>query len=198
MFCLPSSESDAFHARTVWLPVGDKTMPSQNVHILILKTREDVTLHHKRDSAGVITSMILRQKGYPEHNVITRTLKMWKRPQKVRVGESLEEDPLLALSMEEGPRNAASLEAGKDKEAESPLGWKPARLLLDFRPQKLLLCSLTLCDPLDCSAPGFHVLYHLPKFPQIHVHGVDDAIQPSHLLLLPFPAFNLSQHQGLF
>ena len=34
---------------------------------------------------------------------------------------------------------------------------------------------------------------------QTHVHRVGDAIQPSHTLLSPPPpAFNLSQHQGLF
>ena len=34
---------------------------------------------------------------------------------------------------------------------------------------------------------------------QIHIHRADDAIQPSHPLLSPSPpAFNLSQHQGLF
>ena len=26
-----------------------------------------------------------------------------------------------------------------------------------------------LCDPMDCSMPGFPVLHHLPKFAQIHV-----------------------------
>ena len=34
---------------------------------------------------------------------------------------------------------------------------------------------------------------------QTHVHWVGDAIQPSHPLSSPFPpAFNLSQHQGIF
>ena len=34
---------------------------------------------------------------------------------------------------------------------------------------------------------------------QMHVHHVDDAIQPSHpLSFLAPPAYNLSQHQGLF
>ena len=38
-----------------------------------------------------------------------------------------------------------------------------------------------------------------PGVTQTHVHRVSDAIQPSHLLLsLSPPAFNLSQHQGLF
>ena len=37
------------------------------------------------------------------------------------------------------------------------------------------------------------------EFAQTHVHWVSDAIQPSHSLLSPsLPAFNLSQHQGLF
>ena len=32
-----------------------------------------------------------------------------------------------------------------------------------------------------------------------HVHRIGDVIQPSHPLSSPFPpAFNLSQHQGLF
>ena len=34
--------------------------------------------------------------------------------------------------------------------------------------------------PMDCSMPGFPVLHYLPKFAQIHVHWVSDAIQPSH------------------
>ena len=38
-----------------------------------------------------------------------------------------------------------------------------------------------------------------PELSQTHVHWVSDAIQPSHPLLPSSPpAFNLSQHQGLF
>ena len=45
-------------------------------------------------------------------------------------------------------------------------------------------CSLTqlcptLCNPMDCSMPGFPVLHHLLGFAQTHVHLVADAIQPS-------------------
>ena len=58
---------------------------------------------------------------------------------------------------------------------------------------------LTLCNPMDCSTPGFPVRYQLPELAQTHVHWVSDAIQPSHSLSSPsLPAFNLSQHQGLF
>ena len=58
-------------------------------------------------------------------------------------------------------------------------------------------CS-TLCDPMNCSMPGFPVLHHLPELAQTHIHWVNDAIQPSHSLSSPSPAFNLSQPQGLF
>ena len=49
---------------------------------------------------------------------------------------------------------------------------------------------------MDYSMPGSPVLYCLLEIAQIHVHWVDDAIQPSHPLLLPTPfALDLSQHQ---
>ena len=61
------------------------------------------------------------------------------------------------------------------------------------------LSGPTLGDPMDCRMPGFPVHHQLPEFTQTHVHWVDDAIQPSHPLSSPSPpAFNLSQHQGLF
>ena len=60
------------------------------------------------------------------------------------------------------------------------------------------LC-LTLCDPMDCSTPGFPVHHQLLELAQTHVHWVGDAIQPSHPQSSPSPpAFNLSLHQGLF
>ena len=57
----------------------------------------------------------------------------------------------------------------------------------------------TLCSHMNCSTPGFPVLYCLPEFAQTLVYWVDDAIQPSHPLLPPSPiALNLSQNQGFF
>ena len=41
---------------------------------------------------------------------------------------------------------------------------------------------LTLCNPMDCSAPGLPVYHQLPELAQIHVHRVAEAIQPSHPL----------------
>ena len=61
------------------------------------------------------------------------------------------------------------------------------------------LSRVWLCDPMDCSIPGFPVYHQLPEFTQAHVHWISDAIQPSHPLSSPSPtALNLSQHQGLF
>ena len=58
---------------------------------------------------------------------------------------------------------------------------------------------LTLCDPMDCSTPALPVPHHLPKFTQVHVHCIGNAIQTSHPLVPSSPsAFNLSQHQCLF
>ena len=57
----------------------------------------------------------------------------------------------------------------------------------------------TLCNPMDCSMPGFPVHHQLPEPSQTPVHCVSDTIQPSHPLLSPSPpAPNPSQHQGLF
>ena len=59
------------------------------------------------------------------------------------------------------------------------------------------LC-LTLCNPMDCSSPGFPVIHHLPELAQTHIHSVNDAIQPSHpLLLLPliFPRIKVFSNE---
>ena len=50
---------------------------------------------------------------------------------------------------------------------------------------------------MDCSMPGFPVYHQHPELAQTHVHWVSNAIQPSLSNTSP-PAFNLSQHQGLF
>ena len=77
--------------------------------------------------------------------------------------------------------------------------WWVTIMLLQF-----LCCSVskscpTLCNPMDCSMPGFPVFHCLPEFAQTHVHWVDDTMEPSHPLLPPSPpALSLSQHQGLF
>ena len=50
---------------------------------------------------------------------------------------------------------------------------------------------LTLCEPMDCSMPGFPVLHHLSELAQTHIHRISDAIQLSH------PLSARSQHEEL-
>ena len=40
-----------------------------------------------------------------------------------------------------------------------------------------LLRCLTLCDPMDCDAPGLPVPHYLLEFAQVHVHWVHDAMR---------------------
>ena len=62
---------------------------------------------------------------------------------------------------------------------------------------------LTLCDPMDCSMPGFPVLHHLPELAQTHVH--ESLMTSNHLilchplLLLPsiFPSIRVSSNESV-
>ena len=73
------------------------------------------------------------------------------------------------------------------------------RILQWIQFSSVIQSCVTLCHPKDCSAPGLIVHHQLLKNAQTHIHRVGDAIQPSYPLLSPFPpAFNFSQHQGLF
>ena len=63
----------------------------------------------------------------------------------------------------------------------------------------MLLCAASVQFSHSVTSIGFPVHHQLPELAQTHVHRVGDAIQSSHpLSSLSPPAFNLSQHQGLF
>ena len=80
---------------------------------------------------------------------------------------------------------------------ESDKKWEQATLF--FLDSVQSLSRVLLYDPMDYWTPGFSVHHQLPELTQTHVHQASDAIQPSHPLSSPSPpAFNLSQHQGLF
>ena len=91
----------------------------------------------------------------------------------------------------------------QDKSLQEPINEEKilVSIMINFPIQFSLVTQScpTLCDPVDCSMPGFPVHHQLPKLTQTRVHRISDAIQPSHPLLSPsLPAFNLSQSQGLF
>ena len=55
----------------------------------------------------------------------------------------------------------------------------------------------TLCNPMDCSTPGFPVHHQLLKLAQ--TLSIEWVMPSNHLILLSLsPTSNLSQHQGLF
>ena len=77
---------------------------------------------------------------------------------------------------------------------EYPLGktaWSFVRKNYKYKYHQVSLVTQwfpTLCDAMDCSTPGFSVQHQHqhPELAQTHAHQVGDAIQLSHLLLLPF------------
>ena len=81
----------------------------------------------------------------------------------------------------------------------SAFSWHFLLITLWIQFSSVTQSCLTLCDPTDCSTPGLPVHHQLSEFTHTHVHWVSDVIQLSHPLSSPsLPAFNLSQHQGLF
>ena len=80
-------------------------------------------------------------------------------------------------------------------------GWAKVLYLYRFCCCLVSKLCLTVCNPLDCSTPGFPVLY-LPEFAQTHAH---EAVMPSnhliiccHLLLLPsfFPSIRIFSRES--
>ena len=77
-------------------------------------------------------------------------------------------------------------------------------MIFDVKVMSVQFCSVTqscptLCDPMDFSRPGFPVHHQFLEIAQTHVHWDSDAIRPSHPVSPPSPpAYNMSQHQGLF
>ena len=84
-------------------------------------------------------------------------------------------------------------------------GKEPVTITLKFNVGRLDLSVQFSCSVVSNSLQshglqhaGFPVHHQLLELAQTHVYLVGDAIQPSHPLSSPFPAFNLSQHLGLF
>ena len=76
--------------------------------------------------------------------------------------------------------------------ADTPLDF-PASNTAEVQFNSVAQSCPTLCDPKDCSTPGFPVHHQFPEFTQTQVHRVGDAIQPSSVVpfsscLQSFPA----------
>ena len=84
---------------------------------------------------------------------------------------------------------------------DKPIRYKLHDLLSNLdniRSDQSLSCVWLLVTPWNAACQA-SLSIKLPEFTQTYVHWVGDAVQPSHPLSSPSPpAFNLSQHQGLF
>ena len=75
-------------------------------------------------------------------------------------------------------------------------------LLIDQFSSVAQLC-LTLCNPMDCSVPGFPVHHHLLKLAQTHIHQLmmpsSHLVFCSPLLLLPsiFPSIRVFSNESV-
>ena len=74
----------------------------------------------------------------------------------------------------------------------------------EFNSVQFAQSCLTLCDPMDCSTPGFHVHHQLPELTQLV--SIESVMPPNHLilchplLLLPsvFPSIRVFLNESVF
>ena len=87
-----------------------------------------------------------------------------------------------------------------DSESSYVQHWQVSFSWVEFSSVQSLSCVRLFTTPWTtaCQA-SLSITNSRDLLTQTHVHWVSDAIQPSHPLLSPSPpAFNISQHQGLF
>ena len=114
--------------------------------------------------------------------------------QGLRMREDVSE---MKLDGYQGPDQDFSLYSKENGKITGGLWARESCMLSDF--SSVAQSCPTLYDPMNCNTPGFPIHHQFLELAQTHhVHWVSDAIQLSHHLLSPSPAFNLSQHRGLF
>ena len=101
-----------------------------------------------------------------------------------RQGSSLHNLPWIPKGKLKQSNKPLLIKGGTAKKPPKARLNKPERLIKIRRPLfRALKYDQTLCSPMDCSMPGFPVLHPPLELVQIHVHWINDAIQPSHPLL---------------
>ena len=58
--------------------------------------------------------------------------------------------------------------------------------------------SCQLCNPMDCSTPGYLIIHHLPELAQIHIHWISVSVIPFSSCLQSFPALGSFLKSWLF
>ena len=79
------------------------------------------------------------------------------------------------------------------------------QFLISVQFSSLSQSCLTLCDPMDCSTPGFPVCHQLPELTQTHVHPgqwchptISSSVVPFSSCLQSFPASGSFQMNQFF
>ena len=149
-----------------------------NLSLLMLWTRASFKLRFKLPLLSPFSTPQLNKHSWK----VTAYSKLWSS--------------LWRCSMDDAP--SASISHGKISLIPSMLGCK-VQMCPGSWPRVVAIQSLSHVQLFVTHGLHHTRLHYLPEFAQTHVHWVTDAIQPSHPLSSPSPpAFNLSQHQGLF
>ena len=101
-------------------------------------------------------------------------------------------------SKSHGQRSLVGYSPWGHKRVRHDLATKQQQAMYSVQFSSITQSCPTFHNPMDHSMPGLPVHHQLPEFIHTHLHQIRDAIQPSHPLPSPSPAFNLTQHQGLF
>ena len=99
----------------------------------------------------------------------------------------------LQYSCLENPMNSGAWWVAVHRVAQSQRWLKWLSMHVHLIGRSFCCCSVmklcpTLWDTMNYSMPGLSVPHHLPEFAQVHVHWIDDVIQPSHPLSPSSPA----------
>ena len=133
-------------------------------------------------------SHFARAKGGPGNCLGTSLVVWWLRillaMQGIQVQSLIQEDRTGHRAMKDPPK-----QGGFHTPQLKPCTAKEVTLLLSLCSRSLRLQGLqcdfthcpTICDPMDCSTPGFPVLHHLPEFAKLM--SIESMVPSNHLIL---------------
>ena len=142
--------------------------------------------------------VLLEAQIHHHHNTQIRVFQesLWSRTKCSWLVSTLEADPGYRASLSQQLLIKVSLHLGSAQLGGNSLIYFPGPWFLFANIRCCCFSSfikscLTLCDCMDCNTPGLPALLYLPKFAQVHVHWVGDAIQSSHPLSPSSPSVSI-------
>ena len=161
-------------------------------------SKEDIYMankHMKRCSTLLITRKIQNKTTMRGHFTLIRMVNIKMSTNKML--ETLWRKGNRLTLLAEMQIDTATMENTMDIPTNKPKKWWIKTTICCCRSVSVMSDSLWPHELQHARLPCYSLS---PRYAQTHVHWLSDAIQPSHCLSLlsPPPAFNLSQHQGLF